>query len=83
LQTGEPLPKTELTAFRRGFAENLCQARLAAGLAQRELARAAGLGLSRVWKIEVHAINVTLDTVTLLANQLRCNEIDLLRPKDR
>jgi transcriptional regulator with XRE-family HTH domain len=80
---GEPPPKTELTAFRRGFAENLRQARLAAGLAQRELSRAAGLALTRVWTIEVHTANVTLDTVTLLANSLGCNEIDLLRPKDR
>jgi transcriptional regulator with XRE-family HTH domain len=80
---GEPLPKTEPTTFRRRFSANLRQARLAAGLAQRELARAAGLGLSRVWTIEVNAANVTLDTVTLLAAPLGCNEIDLLCPKDR
>ena len=78
----EPLSKTEPTEFRRRFARNLRQAREAAGLPQRVLASAAALSLSRVWKIEVKAINVTLDTVTVLAKQLGCTEIDLLRPKD-
>jgi len=79
----EPLSENEPTEFRRTFARNLRQARLAAGMQQKVLASAADLALSRVWRIEVHAINVTLDTVTVLAKQLRCTEIDLLRPKDR
>jgi len=78
----EPLSKTEPTEFRRRFAHNLRQARLAAGLPQRVLARAAAMSLKRVWEIEVNAPNVTLDTVTLLAKHLGCTEIDLLRPKD-
>ena len=78
----EPLSKTEPTEFRRSFAGNLRQARLAAGMPQRVLARAAAMSLSGVWHIEVNAPNVTLDTVTLLAKQLGRAEIDLLRPKD-
>jgi len=79
---GEPLSKTEPTEFRRTLARNLRQAREAAGMPQRVLARAAAMSLSGVWRIEVNAINVTLDTVTVLAKQLGCTEIDLLRPKD-
>jgi ribosome-binding protein aMBF1 (putative translation factor) len=78
----EPLSKTEPTEFRRRFAHNLRQAREAAGMPQRVLARAVAISLSGVWEIEVKAINVTLDTITLLAKQLGCTEIDLLRPKD-
>jgi len=78
----EPPSETEPTELRRRFARNLRQVREAAGLPQRVLARAADLGLARVWHIEVNAPNVTLDTVTLLAKQLGCTEIDLLRPKD-
>jgi len=76
------LSKTEPTEFRRRFAHNLRQVREAAGLPQRVLARVADLPLSRVWRIEVNAPNVTLDTITQLAKHLGCTEIDLLRPKD-
>jgi len=82
LAPGEPLSKTEPTELRRRFARNLRQAREAAGLPQRVLARAAAISLSGVWHIEVNAPNVTLDTITGLAKQLGCTEIDLLRPKD-
>jgi len=79
----EPPSKTEPTEFRRTFARNLRQAREAAGLLQRELAKAAGMPPTRVGDIEVHAPNVTLDTVTRLATSLSLTEIDLLRPVER
>lgn len=78
----ERLASKEPTELRRRFARNLREIRLAAGLQQKMLAQAASVTLTRISKIEVHATNVTLDTVTLLAKHLGCSEIDLLRPKD-
>jgi transcriptional regulator with XRE-family HTH domain len=76
----EPAWKTEPTEFRRRFARNLRARREAAGLFQKALAKAAGMRLSSEGDIEVHAPNVTLDTVTLLAQALGVTEIDLLGP---
>ena len=77
---GEPLSTIEPTEFRRQFARNLRARRKAAGLLQKPLSNAAGVQVSAVGKIEVHAINVTLDTVTRLAKALNVTEIDLLGP---
>jgi ribosome-binding protein aMBF1 (putative translation factor) len=77
----EPLTLKEPRELRRTFARNVREVRLAVGLQQKMLAQAASMTLARVSKIEVHAKNVTLDTVTLLAKHLGCTEIDLLRPK--
>jgi ribosome-binding protein aMBF1 (putative translation factor) len=77
----EPLASKEPTELRRTFARNVRELRLAAGLQQKMLAQAASMTLARVSKIEVHAKNVTLDTVTLLAKHLGCAEVDLLRSK--
>jgi transcriptional regulator with XRE-family HTH domain len=79
----DPRVKTEPTELRRRFARNVRARREAAGLLQTGLAKLAGMPLSRVGHIEVNAQNVTLDTVTRLAQQLKCNEIDLLAPADR
>ena len=78
----EPLSKTEPTEFRRRFARNLRDRRRAAGLYQKVLSNAAGVQVSAVGEIEVHAVNVTLDTVTRLAKALNVTEIDLLGPED-
>ena len=78
----EPLSKTEPTEFRRQFARNLRARRQAAGLFQKALSKAAGVQVSAVAEIEVHAINVTLDTVTRLAKALGVREIDLLGPEN-
>jgi transcriptional regulator with XRE-family HTH domain len=78
----EPLSKTEPTDFRRRFARNLRETRLAAGLYQKALSNTAGVQVSAVGEIEVHAINVTLDTVTRLAKALGVGEIDLLGAED-
>ena len=67
----EPLSKTEPTEFRRRFARNLRARREAAGLFQKALSNAAGMQVSAVGDIEVHATNVTLDTVTRLAQGAR------------
>lgn len=79
----DPWVKTEPTELRRRFARNLRARRERAGLLQTGLAKLAGMPLSRVGHIEVKAQNVTLDTITRLAQQLECNEIDLLGPTDR
>ncbi|MGD1110837.1 MAG: helix-turn-helix transcriptional regulator [Mycobacterium sp.] len=79
----EPLSKTEPTEFRRRFARNLRAIRLAAGLSQDVIAKAAAMNLSVISDIEVNAKNVTLDTVTRLAQQIGCSEIDLLGPGHR
>jgi transcriptional regulator with XRE-family HTH domain len=76
----ELLPKTGPTEFRRQFARNLRARREATGLFQKALSKAAGVQVSAVGEIEVHAINVTLDTVTRLAKELNVREIDLLGP---
>ncbi len=78
----EPLSKTEPTEFRRRFARNLLKKRLAARLYQKALSNAAGVQVSAVGEIEVHAKNVTLDTVTRLAKALGVSEIDLLGPEN-
>jgi transcriptional regulator with XRE-family HTH domain len=78
----EPLSKTEPTEFRRRFARNLREIRLTAGLFQKMLAKAAGIQPSLEGDIEVNAKNVTLDTVTRLANALGVTEIDLLGPEN-
>ena len=78
----EPLSKTEPTEFRSRFARNLRDRRRAARLYQKVLSNAAGVQVSAVGEIEVHAVNVTLDTVTRLAKALNVTEIDLLGPKD-
>jgi transcriptional regulator with XRE-family HTH domain len=78
----EPLSKTEPTEFRRTFAHNLRKRRLAAGLYQKVLSNAADVQISAVAEIETTAKNVTLDTVTRLANALSLREIDLLGPED-
>jgi transcriptional regulator with XRE-family HTH domain len=70
--------KTEPTKFRLRFAQNLRARREAAGLFQKALAKVAGIRLSSEGDIEVHALNVTSDTVTLLAKALGVTEIDLL-----
>jgi transcriptional regulator with XRE-family HTH domain len=75
--------KTEPTELRRRFARNLRARRERAGLLQSGLAKLAGMPLSRIGHIEVNAQNVTLDTITRLARQLKCNEIDLLGPTER
>jgi len=77
---GETLSKTEPTEFRRCLARNLRARREAAGLFQKALSNAAGVQVSAVGEIEVHATNVTLDTVTRLAKALSVTEIDLLGP---
>lgn len=77
---GEILSKTEPTEFRRRLARNLRARREAAGLFQKALSNAAGVQVSAVGEIEVHAMNVTLDTVTRLAKALGVTEIDLLGP---
>jgi transcriptional regulator with XRE-family HTH domain len=74
----EPLSKTEPTEFRRRFARNLRERRLAAGLYQKVLSNAADVQISAVAEIENTAKNVTLDTVTRLAKALGVGEIDLL-----
>jgi predicted transcriptional regulator len=76
----ELLPKAEPTEFRRRFARNLREIRRKAGLFQSVLAKVAEVQGSAVVEIEVHAINVTLDTVTRLAKALGVREIDLLGP---
>jgi transcriptional regulator with XRE-family HTH domain len=75
---GKPNPK-EPPELRHIFARNLREIRLAAGLQQKTLAQSAYITLTRMSKLEVHAVNVTLDTVSLLAKHLGCSEIDLLR----
>jgi transcriptional regulator with XRE-family HTH domain len=77
----EPLSKTEPTEFRRRFARNLREKRRAVGLYQKALSNAAGVQVSAVGEIEVHAKNVTLDTVTRLSKALGVREIDLLGPE--
>ena len=79
---GELLSKTGPTEFRLQFARNLRARREAARLFQKALSNAAGVQVSAVGEIEVHAINVTLDTVTRLAKALDVREIDLLRPEN-
>lgn len=79
----EPLSKTEPSEFRRRFARNLRERREATGRFQKALAAAAGMPLSAEGDIEVNAVNVTLDTVTRLAQALGVTEIDLLGPNDR
>jgi transcriptional regulator with XRE-family HTH domain len=79
---GETQSKTEPTEFRLRFARNLRAKREAAGLFQKALSNAAGVQVSAVGEIEVHATNVTLDTVTRLAKALGVTEIDLLGPED-
>jgi transcriptional regulator with XRE-family HTH domain len=76
----EPLSKADPTPFRRQFALNLRERRLAAGLYQKVLSNIAGVQISAVGEIEVHATNVTLDTVSRLARALGVKEIDLLGP---
>jgi transcriptional regulator with XRE-family HTH domain len=76
----ELLSKTKPTEFRRRFARNLRERRLAAGLFQTTLSEAAGMQPSVEGEIEVNAKNVTLDTVTRLAEALGVTEIDLLGP---
>jgi transcriptional regulator with XRE-family HTH domain len=78
----ETLSKTEPTKFRRCLARNLRAKREAAGLFQKPLSIAAGVQVSAVGEIEVHATNVTLDTVTRLAKALGVTELDLLAPAD-
>lgn len=77
----EPLSKTEPTELRRRFAHNLREIRQAAGLFQKAVAEATGMPVASVGDIEVHAVNVTLDTVTRLAKALGVTEVDLLGPK--
>jgi ribosome-binding protein aMBF1 (putative translation factor) len=77
----EPLSKTEPSELRRRFAHNLRETRQAAGLFQKALAEATGIQVASVGDIEVHAANVTLDTVTRLARALGVTEIDLLGPR--
>jgi transcriptional regulator with XRE-family HTH domain len=78
----EPLSKAEPTEFRRRFAQNLRERRLALGMYQTTLSEAAGMQPSVEGEIEVNAKNVTLDTVTRLAQPLGVREIDLLGPKN-
>jgi transcriptional regulator with XRE-family HTH domain len=78
----EPLSKTEPTEFRRRFARNLRERRLAAGLYQKVLSNAADVQMSAVAEIETTAKNVTLDTVTRLAQALGLRELDLLGPEN-
>jgi transcriptional regulator with XRE-family HTH domain len=76
----EPLPKAEPTEFRRRFAQNLRDRRVAAKLFQTALSQAAGMPRSAEGEIELKAKNVTLDTVTRLAKALGVEEMDLLGP---
>jgi transcriptional regulator with XRE-family HTH domain len=78
----EPLSKTEPTEFRRRFARNLREKRLAARLYQKALSKVAGVQGAAVAEIEVNAVNVTLDTVTRLATALGVTEIHLLGPEN-
>jgi transcriptional regulator with XRE-family HTH domain len=76
----ETLSKIEPSEFRRQFARNLRARRAASRLIQKMLAKAAGMQTSSEVEIELHATNVTLDTVTRLAKALGVSEIDLLHP---
>jgi transcriptional regulator with XRE-family HTH domain len=75
--------KTEPSELRLQFAHNLRARRERAGLLQSGLAKLAGMPVSRIGHIELKAQNVTMDTITRLALQLKCNEIDLLGPEKR
>jgi transcriptional regulator with XRE-family HTH domain len=77
---GEPSSHDEPTELRRTFARNLRQAREAAGLSLRALAKAAHYNNLQLADLETNATNVTLDTVERLAKALGLTEIDLLRP---
>lgn len=79
---GEPLSKTEPTEFRRRFAGNLRNRRLAGKWFQKALSNTAGVQVSAVAEIERTASNVTLDTVSRLAQALGVTEIDLLGPAE-
>src|SRR5208282_2320792 len=77
---GEPSPHREPTEIRRTLARNLRQAREAAGLSLRALAKAALYNRKLLIDIEDNAANTTLDTVARLAKALGLTEIDLLLP---
>jgi len=76
----ERSPHQEPTEIRRTFARNLRQAREAAGLSLRALAKAALCDPGQLVNIETNAANSALDTVTRLAEALGLTEIDLLLP---
>ena len=78
----EPLSETEPTQLRRQLARNLREKRQTAGLYQKVLSKLAGVQGAAVAEIEVHAINVTLDTVTRLAKALGVTEVDLFGPEN-
>src|SRR5271157_340017 len=70
----ERSPHQEPTEIRRTFARNLRQAREAAGLSLRALAKAALSDPAQLANIEANAANITLDTIARLAKSLGLTE---------
>lgn len=75
---GESVPTKPPSMARQTFARNLKAAREAVGLTQRALGDLAGVSQKHIWEIETTAKNVTLDTISALAEHLGKSEADLL-----
>lgn len=65
--------------LRRNFGENLRAARLRAGLSQAELGRRVGRSQQYISLVEVGSENLTLDTMSMLANIVGRDVITMLR----
>lgn len=70
-----------MSNVKKQFGENLRLKRKSAGLSQEQLAYASGLDRSYVGKVERGQVNVTLETICILANTLSCSPKDLI-PED-
>jgi transcriptional regulator with XRE-family HTH domain len=78
-RAASPLPPSPV--LRGALAENLRDARLAAGLTQRELAELTGLSRKYIGEIEGGIANVSIDLLAVLAQHVRRSPISLLSPK--
>ncbi len=65
---------------RETFARNFRQARLDAGLSQRELTRRTGIAQAHISEIENAMHNICIDTMVKLAQAVKKSVFELLRP---
>lgn len=75
-----PAEKLPPSAVRKTFASNVKLFRESLGWSQAKLAEMCAMTQKHIWEIETTAKNVTLDTITGLAEQLGKSEIEMLTP---
>jgi ribosome-binding protein aMBF1 (putative translation factor) len=85
----KPLPKRDkdqakaaAMALSEQFGRELRAARIKAGLSQQALGAMTGIGQAHVSEIELGRVNVTLETMLLLAHAARLNVSLQLDPQD-